>query len=411
MTARMTPSEAQTSPPTGPSTNPRLAGQRPNAIFRIGELVHGRSDITHLEFGEPNFPTPAHIIEAARASLASERQTYGPGAGLPWLREALSERVARVNAYAPTPQQIVVAAGGTGALMGTLHALCEAGDEVLVPDPAWPGYDMMIAAIGARKVAYPLNAANGWQPDLDALAAVTTPRAKALVINSPSNPGGAVFPRETVERLVDFAARHNLWLVSDECYDQILFEGEHVSPATLAPERVLTIGTCSKAYAMTGWRVGWVSAPASVAPAITLVNIASVNNLPTFVQRAAYAALTGPQDVVGEMASEYRARRDLAVELVRERYLLEYEPHGAFYLLIPVARACPNPDAFDSSTFDSVAFGEALVRERGIAVGPGEAFGAQTTSYARISLASSREDLRVGITGMLDFAANYVAAK
>lgn len=382
--------------------NPRLAGQRPNAIFRIGELVHGRDDVRHLEFGEPNFPTPSHIVEAARASLADERQTYGPGAGLPWLREALAARVARVNHFSPSPEQIVVTTGGTGALMGSLRALCEPGDEVLVPDPAWPGYDVMVAAIDAHKVAYPLDASNGWQPDLDALGALITQRTKVLIINSPSNPGGAVFSRETIEQLVELAARHNLWLVSDECYDEILFEGEHVSPATFSPERVLTIGTCSKAYAMTGWRVGWVSAPAQVAPAITLCNIASVNNLPTFVQRAAHAALTGSQDVVGEMAREYRARRDLAVSLVRERDLLEYVPHGAFYLLIPVARATANPD-----TFDSVAFGEALVRERGIAVGPGEAFGTQASNYMRVSLASSREDLQVGITGMMDFAASY----
>ncbi len=292
--------------------------------------------------------------------------------------------------------------GGTGALMGSLRALCEPGDEALVPDPAWPGYDAMIAAVDGRKVAYPLDAGHGWQPDLDALAALITPRTKVLIINSPSNPGGAVFSRETIEQLVELAARNNLWLISDECYDEILFEGEHVSPAMLAPERVLTVGTCSKTYAMTGWRVGWVSAPPRVAPAIALCNIASVNNLPTFVQRAAHAALTGPQEVAVEMAREYRARRDLAVSLVRERDLLEYVPHGAFYLLIPVARATANPDAFDS-----VAFGEALVRERGIAVGPGEAFGAQTAKHVRVSLASSRDDLQAGITGMLDFAASY----
>jgi aspartate aminotransferase len=388
-----------------PSINPGLVGQRPNVIFRIGELTHGRGDIVHLEFGEPNFPTPAHIVEAARASLANERQTYGPGAGLPWLRTAIAERAARVNRFAPTPEQVVVTAGGTGALMMTLQALCAPGDEVLVPDPAWPGYDAMIAAIGARELRYPLSASRGWQPDLDALETLVAPRAKVLIVNSPSNPGGAVFPRETIERLVEFAARRNLWLISDECYDEIVFAGAHVSPATLAPERTITIGTCSKSYAMTGWRIGWAVAPLSIAPAITLANIAAVNNLPTFVQRAAHAAISGPQERVREMREEYRARRDLAVDLLRERDLLEYVPQGAFYLLIPVARACPS-----DQPFDGVSFAEALLTERGIAIGPGEAFGQQTAGYARVSLASSRDDLRAGITGLLDFARGYGAS-
>lgn len=164
----------------------------------------------------------------------------------------------------------------------------------------------------------------------------------------------------------------------------------------------MTIGTCSKSYAMTGWRVGWAVAPASVAPAITLANIAAVNNLPTFVQRAAHSAITGPQECVREMREEYRARRDLAVELLREHDLLEYIPQGAFYLLIPVARACPS-----DRPFAGVPFAEALLTQRGIAIGPGEAFGAQTAGYVRVSLASSREDLRAGIMGLLDFAASY----
>jgi aspartate/methionine/tyrosine aminotransferase len=291
--------------------------------------------------------------------------------------------------------------------MVTLQALCSPGDEVLVPDPAWPGYDAMLAAIGAREVRYPLRASDGWQPDLDEIEALITPRTKVLIVNSPSNPGGSVFPRATIERLVELAARHDLWLVSDECYDEIRYDGEHVSPATLAPERTVTVGTCSKSYAMTGWRVGWAVAPAAVAPAITLANIAALNNLPTFVQRAAHAAITGPQECVREMREEYRARRDLAVEILRERDLLEYVPQGAFYLLIPAARACPAsaPDR----PFAGIPYAEKLLSERGIAVGPGEAFGARTADYVRVSLASSREDLRAGITGLLDFAAGYSA--
>ncbi|HEX6123581.1 MAG TPA: aminotransferase class I/II-fold pyridoxal phosphate-dependent enzyme, partial [Ktedonobacterales bacterium] len=342
-----------------PSLNPSLAQQQANPMFRLAGLVHGRQDILHLEFGEPDFPTPAHIVAAAEASLAGERQGYGPGNGIPTLRAAIAERVARVNGLKVAPDQIIATAGGTGALMCSLLALCAPGDEVLVPDPAWAGYDGMLATAGARKVYYPLRPDHDWQPDFAAMAALLTPRTRVLLVNSPSNPGGAVFPRAVVAELVAFAARHDLWLLSDECYDEMLFEGAHVSPAALetsleaaGPARVLTVGSCSKTYAMTGWRLGWVvapaalapaltlvAAPAALAPALTLVAAAQTNNLPLFIQRAAEAALTGPQDCVAEMRASYQRRRDLAVAILRARGLLEYTPAGAFYLLVHLARA------------------------------------------------------------------------
>jgi aspartate aminotransferase len=380
-----------------PRINPSLAHQLPNPMFRLAALVHGRADIVHLEFGEPDFPTPDHIVRAAEDSLANERQGYGPGNGIPALRTAIVARVARVNHFAPAAEQVIVTAGGTGALFSALLCTCVPGDEVLVPDPAWAGYDGMLAAVGARTVRFPLVAEAGWQPDLDALEAAITPRARVLLINSPSNPGGAVYPRETMARLVDIARRHDLWLLSDECYDEFVFEGEHVSPATLDETgRVITVGTCSKAYAMTGWRVGWAATPAALVAPMTIAVSAQVNNLPLFIQRAAEAALTGPQACVSVMAAAYRERRDLAVALLRQRGVQEYVPAGAFYLLIRVGRA--------EDGFDGVAFAEALIRERGIAVAPGAAFGQRTSGHVRVSLASSPESLRLGIEGLLDFA-------
>jgi aspartate aminotransferase/aminotransferase len=392
-----------------PSLNPSLAHQRANPMFRLAGLVHGRSDILHLEFGEPDFPTPAHIVAAAEASLASERQGYGPGNGIPSLRAAIAARVARVNGLDATPDQIVVAAGGTGALMCSLLTLCAPGDEALVPDPAWAGYDGMLATAGARKVYYPLRPDHDWQPDFAAMASLVTPRTRMLLVNSPSNPGGAVFPHAVVAELLAFAQRHDLWLLSDECYDEMLFDGEHVSPAALEVEaleaggsaRVLTVGSCSKTYAMTGWRLGWIVAPAALAPALTLVAAAQTNNLPLFIQRAAEAALTGPQDCVAEMRASYQRRRDLAVGILRERGLLDYTPAGAFYLLVNLARAAQlAPEA----PFDGVAFAERLIAERSIAAAPGAAFGPRTARYMRISLASDAETLRAGLTGLLDFA-------
>lgn len=392
-----------------PQVNPSIASQIPNPMFRIGALVHGRADVIHLEFGEPDFSTPHHIVEAAQRSLRDERQGYGPGAGMPFLRAAIADRVARVNRFAPETEQVIVSAGGTGGLMAALLCTCVPGDEVLVPDPAWAGYDAMLATAGAVTVRYPLMAEHGWQPDLKALEAAITPRTRVLLINSPSNPGGAVFSRELIAAFVELAARHDLWLLSDECYDQFVYEGEHVSPATLdTAGRVITIGTCSKSYAMTGWRVGWVVAPLALAPSVALAVSAQVNNLPLFTQRAAEAALRGPQECVASMASAYRERRDLAVDLLRAHGLLEYVPAGAFYLLAPVARDASA--GADTVNFDSVAFAEALIYEAHVAVAPGAAFGSRTAGYARVSLASSPADLRAGIEAMLAFARQYAGS-
>lgn len=388
-----------------PELNPSLASQQLNIMFRIGALVHGRDDITHLEFGEPDFATPQHIVDAAQRSIANERQTYGPGPGLPWLRTAVAERAARVTRLVATPEQVTITMGGTGGLMASLLALCSPGDEVLTPDPAWPGYDAMLAAASATRVTYPLLATDGWQPDSEALEAAITPRTKALVINSPANPTGAVFTRAVIERLVAIAQRYQLWILSDECYDELVYAGEHVSPASLDATRTITIGTCSKAYSMTGWRVGWAVAPPSVAPIVALAATAHVNNLPTLIQRAAHAALTGPQECVRLMAQAYEQRRDLVVELLRRHDLLEYIPAGAFYALINIARAAHRGSAQPSDgAFDSVAFAERLIQQRRVAVGPGAAFGSRTAQYVRVSLASSPDALQTGIAAALDAA-------
>ncbi|HET8905740.1 MAG TPA: aminotransferase class I/II-fold pyridoxal phosphate-dependent enzyme [Ktedonobacterales bacterium] len=388
-----------------PRMNPALAIQRPNPMFRLGALVYGRDDVVHLEFGEPDFPTPSHVAAAAVASISGERQGYGPGNGIAELRGAVAARVQRVNKFTPTADQVVMTAGGTGGLMASLRCLCEPGAVVLTPDPGWPGYDAMLAVAGVGRSYYPLLAEYGWLPDLDALEAAITPQTRVLLVNSPSNPGGAVYPPETVAALVEIAARHDLWVLSDECYDELVYYGRHVSPAALdADGRVLTVGSFSKSYAMTGWRIGWVVAPPAVAPALGLTTTAQVNNLPLFVQRAALAALDGPQECVAVMRASYAERRDLATGLLRERGLLEYTPEGAFYLLIPVARAAGYGEG---EPFDSLAFAEALIGERGIALAPGRAFGSRTTRYVRVSLASAPDVLSTGITGLLDFAAAW----
>jgi aspartate aminotransferase/aminotransferase len=389
-----------------PSLNPSLATHQPNAMFRLGALAYGRDDVIHLEFGEPGFPTPEHIARAAVASIAGERQGYGPGNGPRWLRAAIADRVWRVDALRPDPDNVVVTAGGTGALMAALLCLCVPGDEVLVPDPGWPGYEGILAAAGTRPVRYPLLPDRGWQPDPTSLDALVSPRTRVLLINSPSNPGGAVFTRSTLEALVAFATGHDLWVLSDECYDELIFSGAHVSAAALTDEpRVVTVGTCSKSYAMTGWRVGWAVAPPVLAEPLGVVVGAQVNNLPLLALRAAEAALTGPQDCVAAMRDAYRARRDLALDVLRARGLADYMPEGAFYLLVDLARAAHWPA--EAGAFPSIPFAEALLAERGVVVAPGAAFGERIPGHARVSLAGDPEALRAGLERMLDFAASW----
>jgi aspartate aminotransferase len=387
-----------------PPSNPYLSSRQPNAMFRLSARAGERPNAIRLELGEPGFPTPDHIARAAIQSIKMERQGYGPTNGPAWLRALVADRTARVTRHHVTPEQVVITAGGTGALLTALISVCAHGDEVLVPDPGWPGYDGILAAAGALARPYRLDPANNWQPDMALLATVVSPRSRVLLLNSPSNPGGGVFSAATVAALAEFAARHDLWIVSDECYDEIVFDGEHVSPAPLDPARVITVGTCSKSYAMTGWRVGWATAPAQLAATLGIVAGAAVNNLPLLALRAAQAALSGPQDCVADMRAGYRARRDLALRLLGEAGAVSYAPAGAFYLLVDVAALGARPTA---TVFDSLAFTNALLDERGVAVAPGAAFGTMVPGHVRISLASEPTALEAGMREVINFARKW----
>ncbi len=358
-----------------------------------------------LHIGEPSFRTPEHIRQAAIESIEREPQTYGPPAGWPWLRKLLAEKIARVNGYTVSPQHTAIAMGGTGAIQSALLATVGAGDEVLVPDPHWPHYIIQLTACGATPIGYPLDPGNEWLPDIALLERLISPRTRLLIINSPGNPTGAVFPRGLVADLLDFAQRHDLYLLSDECYNEILFEGEHVSPASLlAPGefdagRVISIYTFSKSYAMTGWRIGYLAAGAELMKTISSVLDGSYTNISTAIQRAAAAALTGPQTCVGEMREVYHRRRDLAVRLLKEygRYL--YTPHGAFYLLVDIR----HPAHPERRSRDFVLD---LLRERNVTAASGTNFGTVTEGHVRISLAASEEEIERGIREICTFAEN-----
>jgi len=356
-----------------------------------------------LHIGEPSFRTPEHIRQAAMESIAREPLTYAPAAGWPWLGELLAEKIGRVNGYRVRSENVAIAMGGTGAIQAAFTATLGPGDEALIPDPHWPHYTMQIAACGATRVLYTLNAEQAWLPDIAQLEQLVTPRTKLLVINSPGNPTGAVFPASLVAGLLDFARRHDLYLLSDECYDEIVFEGQHVSPATFLTQgefnegRVICVYTFSKSYAMTGWRIGYVATGAELLKTIVYVLDSATTNISTAVQRAAAAALSGPQDCIDEMRAAYHRRRDLAVGLLKEHERYVYTPRGAFYILVDIT----NPR---HPQRHARQFSLDLLYEKNITVGPGSAFGPAADHYARISLSASDEEIVRGVREVCLFA-------
>ncbi|MBX5455262.1 MAG: pyridoxal phosphate-dependent aminotransferase [Thermogemmatispora sp.] len=381
----------------------------PNPLAELRQVAEEQERagqaLLRLEIGEPSFRTPPHIIAAALASLQEEAQTYGPSCGWPWLRELLAEKIRRVNGYEVSPANIGVTVGGTGAVQLALLATVGEGDEVLLPNPGWPHYYRQLAIAGARPVPYPLDPASGWLPDLSELERRVSARTRLLIVNSPGNPTGAVFPREVVAALLDFARRHRLLLLSDECYDELVFEGEHVSPATLLTpaerEQGIFIGvySFSKTYAMTGWRIGYLVASQTLMRSLSQVLDASYTSLPLATQRAAAAALSGPQDCVAQMRSAYRQRRDRAVALLKRYGRYEYMPHGAFYILVNIAsKRNGRQHSNGSDSAQSSAFALELLRRRNVLVVPGSLFGSRTVDHVRVSLGAEEEAIEQGLS-------------
>jgi aspartate/methionine/tyrosine aminotransferase len=366
-----------------------IAAMPRSGIREVMDLARERADVLHLEVGEPDFPTPSHIVQAGARALADGDTKYTANAGTATLREAIAAKLARVNGLTVEPRQVVVTHGAVNALLTALMVLVERGDGILVPDPGWPNYRMMATMLGAQALAYPLDPEAGHEPDLERLAALAAcAGAKVLLINSPGNPTGAVWRRETIRQVVEIASRHGLYVLSDEVYEEIVFAGEHVSPAVFDEDgRVITVSAVSKTYAMTGWRVGYLAATPELARLTAKTQEAIVACPNAMAQAAAEAALTGPQDCVAEMRAAYRRRRDVAVEALARAGMLITAPSGAFYVLADVSRA----------TGDTAAFARALVVDHGVAVAPGSTFGAGGERSVRLSLASPESVIQEAI--------------
>lgn len=373
----------------------RALAMPPQGVRVIMDLANQVPDCIRLEVGQPDFPTPPHIVAAAVAAAQDPRwHAYTPNAGIPSLREAIAAKMRAAGAAQVTADWVCVHPGAVAGLASALTALCDPGDQVLVPGLCWPNGALWLQVLGAEPVFYPLHQENGFLPDPDELRRLITPRTKALLTCSPGNPTGAVFPPALVQALYDLCAQHDLWLISDEIYEHIVFSGPHTSPATLDRDgRVIVVSGFSKGYAMCGWRVGYTVSPPPVAQTIIKLQEPLTSCVNAVAQKAAEAALTGPQDCVAAMREAYRQRRDLALAIVREHGLFRYEPQGAFYLLVDVSAA----------GLDSYAIAKALLAEEQVAVAPGEAFGTGGRGLVRVSLAAAGDAIAEGLRRIARF--------
>ncbi|MGB9595962.1 MAG: pyridoxal phosphate-dependent aminotransferase [Candidatus Poribacteria bacterium] len=365
---------------------------------KIREIMHiamERNDVIHLEVGEPDFPTPDHIVESACIAAKSGFTKYTPNAGMLSLREAIVDKVRKYNKIPASVENVTVTASGVCAIATSLMALMDDGDEILIPDLSWPDYDMIIAINGWMQKRYPLLKNKGFLPDMPALRDQITDKTKVIMLNSPSNPTGAVFPKEIQKEFYEIAKEYDLYLISDETYDQLIFEGEHVSPAIYDTEgRVLSIFSFSKVYAMTGWRVGYIIASPSLSKLIADIQEPYVSCACTVSQKAAETALKGPQNCLKTMVESYKKRRDIAVNILKANDMFVYSPQGTIYMLIDISR----------SGISSYDFAMSLLYEKWVAVSPGDTFGQSGKDYIRICFAVSEDDLKKGLSRICEHA-------
>jgi aspartate/methionine/tyrosine aminotransferase len=372
-------------------TSPALRVPR-SGIRTLMDLALRDPLALHLEIGEPDQGVAPHVLEAAAAAGRDGRTGYTSSVGLPALRAAVAERVSARSGRPTTPDEVVVTHGAMHGLAMTFQALLGPGDEVLLPDPAFPNWAMAVTAAGAVPGTYPTRPEHGFVPVPAEVEAAITPRTRALLVCSPDNPTGAVYPAAVLAELVDIARRHDLWLLSDECYEAITFGVPFVSPAAFDTDgRVVVLGSVSKTYAMTGWRIGWVATPdRDLIDVLGHLSEALVACPSTVGQVGALAALTGPQDPVAAAVASYRERRDAATGLLAARGVAFTQPDGAFYLLVDVEDG------------DTDAFAHRLLEHRHVAVAPGSTFGAQALGLVRVSLASARPTLLEGLSRLAD---------
>ena len=372
----------------------RLQAVPPSGTVAISNLVSemkasGIDDIISFSLGEPDFTTPGNVIDAAVDSLHKGFTHYTPSMGLPELRKDIADSTRAKNGIPCGPQNVLVTPTKQAIFMWAL-AYLDPGDEVLIPDPAWVSYEAVVLLAGAKPVYVPTYFNEGYVIDPERVRAAITPKTKAIIINSPSNPTGAVQPEDTLKAIAEICVEKDIIVLADEIYEHIIYSGKHVSLASLPGmwERTYTVSGLSKTYAMTGWRIGWLIA--DDIKSINKLQTQSITCCTSVVQQAAIEAIEGPQEARDAMVKEFKKRRDLALDLLSEIKDLECnKPDGAFYLF-------PRLD----KDVDSNTVAKKLLQEGHVAVTPGRAFGPCGEGSFRMSYAASEDDITEGIARM-----------
>ncbi len=359
-------------------------------------------EVVDFSIGEPDYPTAPHVKAAAKAAIDADFTRYTVASGIPELREAIGARYRADYGIDVTPAEVLITVGGKQALFNSALALVDPGDEVITHAPCWPTIPEQVKLAGGTPVIVPTRPEDGFALHADAVVSAITSRTKAIVLNSPGNPTGALISEAAVAAIADAAAAKGIWIVVDLCYEQLIYDAvPHNLPKVLFDrhrDRTVLAGSASKGYAMTGWRCGWTIAPPALTALFNVIQGQSTSNITSITQKAALAAITGPQTAVDEMRREYRRRRDqVHAWLTADPAIACVKPKGAFYLF-PDITGLLSPDGLATSA----AFAQALLDRERVVVTPGEAFSAP--GYIRISYATSMEQLREGATRILRFA-------
>lgn len=384
----------------------RVTGSLTLAIdAKAKEMKQKGIDVVGFGAGEPDFDTPEHIRKAAKDALDLGKTRYTPAAGMPELRQAICDKLKRDNGLDYVPQQIVVSNGAKHSLFNSFQALLEEGDEVIVPGPYWVSYPEIVRMAGGVPVIVEGTEENNFKPTIDDFRAAVTDKTRAVVINSPNNPNGFVFTREELQAIGDLAIEKDLSIVSDEIYEFLVYDGaEHISIASLSPEikeRTIVINGMSKAYAMTGWRIGYTASPLNAAKAMTNFQSHSTSCPNSIAQYAALTALSGPDDQLKSMVAEFDRRRRRIVELINEIPGLSCKPpKGAFYVMMNIGGVF-GKRYNGAPIVDSMSFTQLLLDNSHVAVVPGAGFGAD--AYVRLSYATSMENIEKGLARIKEF--------
>jgi aspartate/methionine/tyrosine aminotransferase len=369
-----------------------MSGIPLSGIREIYEKAQSIAGVIRLEFGEPDFDTPAHIKQAASNALDRAETKYTSSFGISALRTAVAEKMVRENGVKCSSDNVVITTGATSALSLSVLAVLNPEDEILIPNPGWANYVPISSIGGAKSIGYPILEEDGFNVNVENVRALITPRTKMILINSPSNPSGGVIKEEDLLALGELAENHNLLILSDEVYEKFVYDGEkHVSLASFPrfSDRVITVNSFSKTYAMTGWRIGYVVAPVELAEAIGRLNGSTNSCTASMTQYAALAALTGPQDCVTKMVEVFKKRRDVIIDGLKEiKQLSCSPPKGAFYAFVNNKK----------TKMDSLTLALKILEKGHVATVPGSAFGSYGEGYIRLAYANSEENLKLALS-------------